>query len=131
MRDATSEEIQKHVAYVFHFTFKKANGKNKNVHIGPIKGESKEKLIEETLASLKERFSEGTDFTFVDCYEEFDDKLSDIFFWDWKQVPNRDDDSFFIMLDKQLAPFGAEVVHLPFDGDAVIFFVGKKTSVKE
>lgn len=126
MRDATSEEIQKHIAYIFHFTFKKANGKNKNVNIGPIKGESKEKLIEETLVSLKERFFEGTDFTLVDCDQNFDDTLSDIFYWDWKQVPSRNDDSFFKMLDKQLAPFGAEVVHLPFDGDSVIFFVGNK-----
>lgn len=124
MRNATLEEIQKHTAYTFHFTFKKANGKNKNVDVGPIKGESKEKLIEETLVSLKERFSEGTDFTLVDCDEVFDNTTNDIFSWNWKQMAPIQD-SFFKSLEKQLAPFGAEIVNLPNE-DLFIFFVGKK-----
>ena len=54
------------------------------------------------------------------CYVE---DQSVLFFWDWKQLP---DEKFFNQLDSQLKGSGKEVVHVPFDGDAYLWFIGDK-----
>lgn len=120
MRKATPEEIQKYTVYDLVVSFKNPSGKNKNVTFEKVKGNSVEEIKQQTLSQAKERFPLGVDFFVKDCDDSFDDESG--IFWDWKEVPNKE---FWKQMDKQLAPFNAEVVKYPFDG-AYLWFVGPK-----
>jgi len=122
MRNATPEEMQKYTVYTLVVSFKNLSGKNKNVTFEKVKGDSVEEVKQRVLSQAKERFPLGADFFVKDCEDSFDDESG--IYWRWKELPS---DEFWEQMDKQLAPFNAEVVEYPY-GDYA-WFVGPKIAV--
>jgi len=127
MRNATPEEIVRFQSWYVTVTFTNPNQPQKKPQkrLGPFFG-TKDAVEAEAVRQAQERWKDAENHRVLEAEDCGVIDNPNIFFWDWKEAKAVGDNSFFKRLDEMLAPMGAEVVHIPFDGDAYPWFVAPK-----